>query len=395
MRQFHTCSAIILLLGLYSQQVDAFGSSLKANPPRSATLFPSTRQNIGESDFSRTSGRIFGPQTPEIAPDDGEAIFRAVDSSIAEKDSSTKRLLWACMILTFAQFSSNNIPTFSTVPKNAASAAVTASLIRGSRRDRQVPAKQLLAAALLGWQLFPQAGKLIASASTVISQWSNWYVGILEAFPLVTKACSAAIIGFLGDTCAQQFEERTRVKREGPTASPIKYDVRRGLSIVADGLFVTGPILHFVYDFLENLIPVSGSSLPPSLAALSQVLLDDIFVDSLFVATTFIFTGITEGYGRKTLSQFKTDFVPTVKAGWAASLLLMPLEFTCFRFLPVSFRVLGMNFVDIVWDGVLSFQVHKNRIRMAQEATEAGKLAEQGFQEGETPCATKGLSYAI
>merc|ERR1719206_604256 len=130
------------------------------------------------------------------------------------------------------------------------------------------------------------------------------------------------MIGFLGDICAQQFEERTRVKREGPAASPIKYDVRRGLSTVADGLFVTGPILHFVYDFLENLIPISGSALPPSLAAISQVLLDDIFVDALFVATTFIFTGISEGYGKRTLTQFKTDFFPTVRAGWAASLML-------------------------------------------------------------------------
>ena len=125
----------------------------------------------------------------------------------------------------------------------------------------------------------------------------NSYIGVLEAFPLATKACSAAIIGLLGDTCAQQFEERTRVKREGPTASPMKYDVRRGVSTIVDGLFITGPILHFVYEFLENLIPVSGA-LSPSLAAISQVLLDDIFVDALFVATTFISTGITEGYGK-------------------------------------------------------------------------------------------------
>ncbi|KAL3943282.1 MAG: hypothetical protein SGBAC_002653 [Bacillariaceae sp.] len=391
MRQWQTCMKIILLVGLYAQQVDAFGTSLKATPLRSATVFRSTRQTIGESDFSKASDGTIGPQTPEIFPDDGEAIFRATDhSSIAEKGSSSRRLLWACMILMFAQFSSKNLPTFSTVSKDVTSAAVTSSFIRTSRGDRKVSANQFLVAALLGWQLVPLAGKLIASASTVISQWSNWYVGILEAFPLVTKACSAAIIGSLGDTCAQQFEERTRVKREGPAAAPIKYDVRRGLSIIADGIFVTGPILHFTYEFLENLIPVTGSALPPSLAALSQVLLDDIFVDSLFVATTFIFTGITEGYGRKkTLSQFKTDFIPTVKAGWAASLILMPLEFTCFRFLPLSLRVFGMNFVDIIWDGVLSFQVHKSRIRMAKEAADACKLAEH-----ETEGATEDLSFA-
>jgi len=380
-------ASIILLLALNLQQGDAFGTSLKVTQPRSATLFPSTSRNVvGESDFSRESDGIAGPQTPECISDYGEAILRAVDSSISKKESYTKRLLWACMLLVVAQLS-QNIPTFSnalrSAPKNAATATLTASFIRDSRTDRQISGKQLLAITLLGWQLIPQAIKLITVLPSVLSQYFSWYIGRLEALPLVTKACSAAVVGFLGDTAAQQFEERTRIKREGPTAAPIKYDVRRGLSIIADGLLLTGPFLHFVYDFLESLIPISGSALPPSLAALSQVLLDDIFVDSIFVASTILFTGIIEGYGKQTISQFKKDFIPTLKAGWATSLILMPLEFTCFRFLPVSFRVLGMNFVDIVWDGVLSYQVHKSRLRMAREAAESAELAKQGFNSEE------------
>jgi hypothetical protein len=97
------------------------------------------------------------------------------------------------------------------------------------------------------------------------------------------------------------------------------------------------------------------------LAALIQILIDDIAIDSIFVATTYISTGITEGNGRQTFSDFKSDFFPAVKAGWATSVILMPLEFICFRFLPLSFRVLGTNLIDIIWDGVLSYKVHENR----------------------------------
>jgi protein Mpv17 len=85
-------------------------------------------------------------------------------------------------------------------------------------------------------------------------------------------------------------------------------------------------------------------------------------VDAFFVALTYLSTGITQGHGMKMLPHFKEDFIRSVKAGWATSFLLMPFEFICFRFLPVSLRVLGMNFIDIIWDGVLSFQVHKSRI---------------------------------
>ncbi|CAJ1945066.1 unnamed protein product, partial [Cylindrotheca closterium] len=109
MRQLQTCMELILLAGLYSHQADAFGTGLKASPPRSATLFPSTRQNVeSSSNFARPIDRIFALQSSAIDPDDGEAIFKAVDdSSMGKKESSTKRLLWACMVLMFAQFSSN------------------------------------------------------------------------------------------------------------------------------------------------------------------------------------------------------------------------------------------------------------------------------------------------
>lgn len=385
MRLFQPCATLTLLIGLCTQQIDAFGSSLKANPPRSATLFPSSKLNIAESDFPTRSNRISAQTGGEIASDDGEAIFKAVETSIAKEDTTTRRLLWSCMILMLANLSSD-MSGFSNVPDDVASAAVTASFIRSSRPSRRISGKQLAVGALLVWRLIPLVRKLLFVAPTILSRFLNFYVGNLEAFPLITKACSSAVIAFLGDSCAQQFEARTRVKREGSNASPAKYNVRRGLSTVAGGLFITGPALHFVYNFLEHLIPVSGSALPPSLAALSQVLLDDFFVDSVFVAITFIFTGLTEGYGMKTFSQLKTDFVPTVKAGWATSLFLMPLEFTCFRFLPISFRVLGMNFVDIVWDGVMSFQVHKSRTHSTRETA---TLADHGFS-GEDA-----ISYAL
>jgi hypothetical protein len=303
-------------------------------------------------------------QFTNCIPEEGKDIIETIHESISTEVKANKLLLLACILLVVAQAAAGN-ESFSNalaLPKNLAYSTVSASLLRESRTNRELSGKQLLTFAFLAWQIIMQAKSLASLTSSVFVKCSSWYVGCLGSYPLYTNACSSAVIGFFGDTAAQYVEGRKRIKREGETATPRKYDRRRGLSIAADGLFVTGPLLHVIYNFLETLIPVSGSSLPPSVAALAQVLIDDIFVDAFFVALTYLSTGITQGHGMKMLPHFKEDFIRSVKAGWATSFLLMPFEFICFRFLPVSLRVLGMNFIDIIWDGVLSFQVHKSRI---------------------------------
>jgi hypothetical protein len=123
---------------------------------------------------------------------------------------------------------------------------------------------------------------------------------------------------------------------------------------------------------MESIISVSGPH--ASLAALSQVLIDNFILDSIFVAVMFVTTGIAEGYARQIIPQLKKDFFTTVKAGWVTSLLLIPLEFVCFRFLPLNFRVLGMNIIDIFWEAMISYMVHRRR-RMAKLQEEAVAVA--------------------
>jgi hypothetical protein len=121
---------------------------------------------------------------------------------------------------------------------------------------------------------------------------------------------------------------------------------------------------------MEQFLPVSGPS--ASLAALAQVLINDFVLDSAFVAILFLTTGAAEGYTRKqVLSQFRNDYFKTVRTGWATSIMLIPLEVACFRLLPLHFRVLGMNIIDIFWEATISYNVHKNRKSMTTMEEEA------------------------
>jgi hypothetical protein len=243
--------------------------------------------------------------------------------------------------------------------------AVSASLLRHQHPRRgilPVNLQTLLTWSIILWQLSSKAepiGKLLLFYATM---FSGWYMDMLNGSPLVTKAITTAVIGLLGDTGAQYVEERIRTRKEGSKRPWFQsYDRRRGLSIVGGSILVTGPLLHLAYNLLEDLIPVAGGGAAASMAALTQVLINDFFLDAIFVATTFVTTGVAEGYSRQIIPQLRNDYVATVKASWATSLGLMPLEFVCFRFLPLSFRVLGMNFIDIFWEALISYMVHRRR----------------------------------
>lgn len=261
---------------------------------------------------------------------------------------------------------------------------VSASLLR----NRQTPGwKKLLQQGtlvlLLITQALPRGMNLVTIFQAGVASFGGWYMACLSSFPLYTKALTTAIIGMMGDTGAQMIEERIRSRKEGtPFQFRQSYDRRRGLANAADGFLVTGPLLHFAYNFLETIIPVSGAAtgLGATIAALIQVLIDDFILDGIFVAIMFVTTGLGEGYRlRQILSQFRKDYTGAVRASWATSVFLLPCEFVLFRFFPLRFRVLGMNLIDIFWEGMVSYMVHQRRRK--------GMLEEDDntITRGETP----------
>lgn len=194
----------------------------------------------------------------------------------------------------------------------------------------------------------------------LLQQFSTMYMTNLVAFPCITKSISAGIIGICGDFMAQNLEYRLNSRKTNSSnlGPKFSYDSRRGLSILTGGLFVSGPLMHLGYNLFEHILPVHGS-----LAALTHLVADMLILDSLFVATAFINTGIMEGYDlrRHIIPQFQRDYADTLKASWATSIMLMPLGFLCFRFLPVTLRTVAMNLTDVVWDAIISFMTHRNR----------------------------------
>ena len=250
-------------------------------------------------------------------------------------------------------------------PDTKSAAFATLSMSRVNGIVKSLSLQQFLTLSLLTWQLALNMGHVMRLTNTAGSAFVSWYMGCLSAFPVCTKSMTTGGIGLIGDTLAQFVEEKMRSQQSGtPVQFFQRYDRRRGVANTVDGFIVMGPLLHFAYNFLEWLVPVSGAAtgMAATIAAITQVLIDDFIFDAFFVGIMFFTTGLGEGYSfRSICKQVRTDFVGTVKTSWTTSILLMPIEFVLFRFFPLSVRVLGMNLIDIVWEGMVSYLVHRRR----------------------------------
>lgn len=217
------------------------------------------------------------------------------------------------------------------------------------------------------------------------ASFAKWYMSQMEEHELRTKCISAGILALLGDVCAQQLDNYLSYKssdhnNNGHATSTatgwggIMLDKRRMMAMFCDGFLCTGPLLHFVYEFYERIVPIheikddmtkqekSLATKKRLMAAFLHVSFDNIFMSVFYVFAMMVVTALLEGRYQHISYELKHDFIPAVKASWIASLLgLAPMQLLSFHFLPMELRVLAVNFQDVIWVMVMSFVTHRNR----------------------------------
>ena len=166
-----------------------------------------------------------------------------------------------------------------------------------------------------------------------------------------------------------QFEYNKQKMKGGiPMSSSIcvegpGYDPRRGLSLAADGMFLSGPLLHFAFEFMEHVLPSQETNSKSwiSTATILHVLANDFLVDTIYLFLSFIFVALAEGLAKDLPNLIRKDFPTTLQASWGTSAVFMPVEYLCFSRLPLSLRVLSMNLIDVVWGSIISYVTHRSR----------------------------------
>mmetsp|Transcript_23698 Transcript_23698/g.68117 ORF Transcript_23698/g.68117 Transcript_23698/m.68117 type:complete len:264 (-) Transcript_23698:112-903(-) len=200
-----------------------------------------------------------------------------------------------------------------------------------------------------------------------VSQAIDWYLLQLEVFPVWTKSITTCIIQITGDIFAQIYEMYCDQEEATTTISKnrlrnFNFDVRRGMSMAADGLFLSGPLLHYAFEVMERALPTEEEDAGLfSMATMWHVLANDYIVDTIYLFFSFIFVAVAEGLAQDLPQLIRKDMVAIWKTSWRTSVMLMPVEYLCFSRLPLQLRVLSMNCVDILWGAIISFVTHHRR----------------------------------
>ncbi|KAL7475953.1 hypothetical protein ACHAW6_001844 [Cyclotella cf. meneghiniana] len=230
------------------------------------------------------------------------------------------------------------------------------------------------------------------SCAELISKLGNWYADQLESHPIRTKSLSAGSLAIVGDVLAQIIEYETDFDDEDKFL-----DNRRIFAMFIEGSCVSGPLLHFAFQFYEYIFPVHctdecvdsvrrdqdltltssfcgeddgiavasdhecQSNKRQYLAAFLHVVFDQVIMAFPYVGGMMIVTSLVEGHGSTLGQELKEDYVNNVKASWVAALLLAPSQFCAFRYLPIKWRVLAVNLQDVLWIITMSYLTHRTR----------------------------------
>jgi len=126
-----------------------------------------------------------------------------------------------------------------------------------------------------------------------------------------------------------------------------------------DGCFITGPFLHYSYGLLEAVLPSHAAGGASKWAAVAAVAVDEFVIDPIDVFLYLAFTSVVER--TPVVARVRDKYWPTLLGGLGVSLMLCPVQFISFRYLPVSTRVLVVNFCDLAWMAAVSYTSHKAR----------------------------------
>lgn len=187
----------------------------------------------------------------------------------------------------------------------------------------------------------------IESLDSILASVLQVYQRFLREYPLVTKSLTAGFVALSGDLLAQILIESRRV------------DTHRSWTVAAEGMFVSGPLLHIAYNWLDQL---AFPNIADWLMVWIQVAIDIFIMDSFFTATLMVTSAILQGRSRQQiLSELRHEYGHAAQAAWASSGLTAPLQWINFRYIPVEFRVLITNFQDVLWNAVVSYMAHRRR----------------------------------
>lgn len=182
---------------------------------------------------------------------------------------------------------------------------------------------------------------------SVLDRGLHTYNGCLFAYPLLTKACTSAFTGALGDFLGQLITKQPFINLH----SIARYS--------AFGFVVTGPMAHHFYKTLDQLVPATAWG-----AAFKRLMVDRFMFAPLLLLLSMYLLSRLEGKNHRTCAkEIRLKYWPALKMNWK---VWTPVQYININYIPQQYRSLFANVVAIFW---IMYLTNKRR----QAATAAAK----------------------
>jgi len=127
------------------------------------------------------------------------------------------------------------------------------------------------------------------------------------------------------------------------SGKPLALDRRRALKFAGFGFAVSGPLLHFWYKLLNDVLPPATTTL----LILLRIALDRLLFAPLFFALFHAWNGLIDNNLEAVPKEIERKVPATVvKAMW----LWVPAQWVNFAYVPLPLKVLYGNVVALVWN---------------------------------------------
>ncbi|KAJ8645304.1 hypothetical protein MRB53_007052 [Persea americana] len=175
----------------------------------------------------------------------------------------------------------------------------------------------------------------------------SWYLGMIEARPVLTKSITAGVIFTAADVSSQMI-----------TLTPSdSFDPIRTLRMAGYGMLISGPSLHLWFNFASKLVPKRDL-----FSTLKKMILGQTVYGPIMTAIFFSSNAAVQGEsGAEIVARLKRDMIPTLING----LVYWPVcDFITFRYIPVRLQPLVSNSFSFLWTIYITYMASLKKVNV-------------------------------
>ncbi|KAI8987768.1 hypothetical protein BDF20DRAFT_852117 [Mycotypha africana] len=182
-----------------------------------------------------------------------------------------------------------------------------------------------------------------------------WYLSNLAAAPLRTKACTSGFLSGLQELTAQKL------------SGAKKFD-KRIIQMAAYGLFISGPLNHYLYELMNAILGRLFAGKPPGKGLkIAQLLFANLIIsptmNSVYLTAMAVIAGVTSP--AKLKANLKQGLLRMQKISWVMSPCSMIFAQ---NFLAPTTWVPFFNFIAFLFGTYMNTMIKRRRMKELEEA---------------------------